>query len=370
MSENHSSPKGKGLSLPGQPTEEAFAKVGSAAGKSLVRGLGKLGNAYVGEWAAKREAKAEALRLAIETDAKVKADTALATVRREQELAEFEHRAALERRAARFRVEMAREQINLEAIERRAIEFTERAPESGDPREIDEDWLFKFADLAQKVSDDDVQALWARALSSAAMQGAPRLSAAALQTLGLFDKNIAESFKSFVAVRALLGFLPFPPTGEGDPQNIDIATLSDLGLIESVLYKGVYQFDDFSFEESERVGKLPADLQTHYALTLRGKEIANAVFRRSEDLSLSEEHEQHYLRIVLMQQFEHKPAVTILSKLGAGDQPPMIRLTQINSLTKAVEEVDWKSMPATQALSTRLRNLLLWAEQTHDIQIK
>jgi hypothetical protein len=193
MSEDHSSPKGKGLSLPGQPTEEAVAEVGSAAGKSLVRGLSRLGNAYVSEWAAQREARAEAVRLAIETDARIKTDTALASVRREQELAEFEHRAALERRAARFRVEMAREQTNLEAIERRAIEFTERAAESGNARELDEDWLFKFADLAQKVSDDDVQALWARALSSAAIQDAPKLSAAALQTLGLFDKHTARN---------------------------------------------------------------------------------------------------------------------------------------------------------------------------------
>jgi hypothetical protein len=75
----------------GQPTEEAVAEVGSEAGKSLVRGLGRLGSAYVSEWTAKREARAEATRLAIETDAKIKSNTALAVFRREQEMAELEH---------------------------------------------------------------------------------------------------------------------------------------------------------------------------------------------------------------------------------------------------------------------------------------
>ena len=220
-----SASKGQGVSLPGQPTEEAIAEVGSEAGKSLVRGISRLGSAYVSEWATRRETKAEAVRLAIDTDAKIKADTAVANARREQELAEFDHRATLERRAQRFRAEMVREQMNIEAIERRAIEFTERDPDNAKAREIDEDWLFKFADLAQKVSDRDVQSLWARALSSAAIQGSARLSAAALQTLGLFDKEIAESFRNFVAVASTIGFVPYAPDGETDPQQIDLVTL-------------------------------------------------------------------------------------------------------------------------------------------------
>jgi hypothetical protein len=171
----------RGLTLPGQPTEEAIAEVGSEAGKSLVRGFGKLGNAAFGEWIVRKEAKAEAARLAIETEAKIKAATAVVAARREQELADLEHDAALQRRAERLRIELAREQLNIEAIERGALQYAERDPENGSAREIDEDWLFKFADFAQKVSDKDVQSLWARALSSAAMQSRPKLSAAALQ---------------------------------------------------------------------------------------------------------------------------------------------------------------------------------------------
>jgi Protein of unknown function (DUF2806) len=369
-SDDHSPTQGRGLSLPGQPTEEAIAQVGSEAGLSLVRGLGRLGNAYVSEWTAKREAKAQAIRLAIGTDAKIKTDAALGSARREQEISEFEHREALERRAQRFRVEMAREQINLDAIEKHALEYTEQDPDNVNPREIDEDWLFKFADLAQKVSDRDVQGLWARALSSAAMQGSPKLSAAALQTLSLFDGDIAASFKKFVAVIVRIGFFPYLPEGQAEPQQIDVGTLMELGLVREVVSNEPYVFEDFVFEGgiTGNIGLVP--LQGHLGLTLRGHEIATAVFRRAEDLPLSEDHEQQYLRYVLQAQSRRQRHLTILPKLNEGAAPVAIRLTNKNNVAENVERIDWRLSEAAQKVSARLKKLLEWAEQTYDIEIK
>jgi hypothetical protein len=367
-SEGHSSNKqGKGLSLPGQSTEEAVAEVGSEAGKSLVRGFGKLSNAYFSEWTAKREARAEAARIAIETDAKIKTDAALATARRDQEAAELEHRGALERRAARLRVELAREQINLEVIERRALEFTEGDANNGNSREIDEDWLFKFADLAQKVSDSDVQSLWARALSSAAMEGMGKLSAAALQTLGLFDKDIAENFKKFVAVVVRLRFFPHRPDGTAEPQQIDLATLIDLGLIREGFHNNEpYDLVDFVFKE-DHGGLL--GLKTYLELTKRGREIAAAVFRNYQDLPLNEEDEQRYLQFVLQEQLRQGRA-TILPKSDDSDPAMAVHLTKRTALTENAEKVYWKFSEKAQALSPRLSKLLEWAEKDNDIEIK
>jgi hypothetical protein len=365
--DGHQSQQGRGLTLPGQPLEEAVSEVGSEAGKSLVRGLGRLGNAAVGGWVAKKEAA----RLAIETEAKIKAARATVAARREEELADLEHSSALDRRAARLRIELAREQLNLENVERRALEYTERDPENGSAREIPEDWLFKFADLAQKVSDEDVQSLWARALSSAAMQGKPTLSAAALQTLGLFDKRIAESFRRTTSVISTIGFLPVPPKGEADAQDIDLATLGDLGLIDAMLHTGAWRFNDFAFEEGARVGILPSELHNYYGFTLRGDEIARAVFRDFEGLSLSEEHEQQYLRWVLMQEFEHKRTTTILPKLNEGRRQVMIRVTQKDGVTAAIDEGnDWKFFANADAFSARLRKLLIWAEEVYVIEAR
>ncbi|WP_456790296.1 DUF2806 domain-containing protein [Bradyrhizobium sp. USDA 4472] len=234
--------------MPGQPTEEAAAEVASEAGKSLLRGIAKLGDAYVAKWTAAKEAQAEAARLAIETASRIEADAMLVKARRDQEMAELEHQAVLERRLQRLRGELAREQQNLEAVERRALEFTEADPANGSARDIDEDWLFRFADFAQKVSDRDVQNLWARALSSAAIDGLPRLSAAALQTLGLFDGYIAEDFKKFVTVIVRVGFMPHPPSGHPLPQPLDIAALTDLGLIKELVTEGPLALADFSFQ--------------------------------------------------------------------------------------------------------------------------
>jgi hypothetical protein len=85
------------------------------------------------------------------------------------------------------------------------------------------------------------------------------------------------------------------------------------------MFQGAYEFADFAFEPSEKIGPLPADLQAHLALTLRGTEIARAVFREMEEVPLSEDHEQQYLRHILLQQFQHKSALTILPKLPASN---------------------------------------------------
>lgn len=356
---------GTGLSIPGQATEEAFAEVGSVAGKSLVRGLGRLGNAYVSEWAAKREARAEATRLAIETETKVNTKRTLDAARRDRELAEIDHRAELERRAQRFRVEMAREQMNLEAIERRALEYTEADPKNTNAREMDEDWLFKFADLAQKVSDRDVQSLWARALSSAAIQDGTRLSAAALQTLGLFDKDIAESFRKFAAAVSVVGFVPYTPDGEADPQQIDLINLSDLGLIHEYFSNLPYEYEDFTLREGVEMRIKPPLSQR--GLTKRGHDIAVSVFTQADDLSLDGDHELKYFEHLLSGLMQSHPLLTIAPKLN--ETEPLLEIGLSNKSTAdSLHRANWRAEVGAR-LSPRLMKLLVWAENNYDIQI-
>jgi hypothetical protein len=358
--------RGRGVSLPGQPSEEAVAEVGSEAGKSLIRGLGKLGNASISEWTAKREARAEAARLAIETEAKIKTDAAVNVGRREQEVAEFDHLAALERRAARLRVELAREQLNLEAIERSAIRYTESDPGNSKSQELDEDWLFRFADLAQKVSDKDIQALWGRALASAAVEGAPTLSAAALQTLGLFDAGIAESFRKFVAVVSKITYFPYVPDGENELHNIDLGRLFDLGLISEQSHNGPLELTDFSFGE-RRTGNLGLSmLQSTIGLTRRGYDIAVAVFRDDEDLPLGEELEQQYLRRILESQMRQSTG-TIVTRLEHVDPPITIRVKK--RTTDGAEKSNWMSSDEFGMLSDRLKRLLVSVKQNYDIEL-
>jgi hypothetical protein len=104
--------------------------------------------------------------------------------------------------------ELEREQLNLESIQSKAIEYAEQDQGRDNARELDQDWLFRVADLAQKISDKDVQELWARAVSSAAVKGGTLLSSTALQTLGLMDGRAAKDFKNFIMIFASLGVFP------------------------------------------------------------------------------------------------------------------------------------------------------------------
>ncbi len=224
------------VSLPGQPTEEAAAEVATAAGKSAVRGFGNLLDATFSGFISTRHARADAARLAIETDAKIASERALVDARRQYELSEIDHQGLVRRRLDRAYNEFRREQQNLKSIEKKAIEFAEHDPESDKAREIDQDWIFRAADLAQKISDKDVQELWACAFSSAAIETSKPLSAAALQTLGLFDKRAAHDFRKFIMIAQRLGFFPAIDQGrqlnQVEPQGIEILGLIDLGLIQ------------------------------------------------------------------------------------------------------------------------------------------
>jgi hypothetical protein len=366
--ENRKPSKSLGPSLPGQPTEEAIAEVGSEAGKSLIRGLAKLGDASVAEWAATREARAEAARLAIETTSKIENDAALTSARRERELAELEHQATLQRRVARLRHELVQEQVNLEKIEQRALTLIESDPENSNGREIDNDWLFSFADFAQKVSDDDVQNLWAHVLSSAAIGSLPRLSAAALQTLSLFDSHVAGEFKKFVTVVVSIGFMPHPSSGHEQPQPIDFAALMDMGLVREVVNSEPPRLSDFAFDNQGTSNLGLKLLQTFLGLTKRGSDIANAVFRSVEELPLTEELEQGYLQNILRQVMQRSYA-KIIPKLSDNSQVS-IRLSNRTPHTEAVGSKNWRNSRATPFLSKRLTVLLEWAEQqTYNIEL-
>jgi hypothetical protein len=97
----------------------------------------------------------------------------------------------IQRRAmARRRYEDEREQANLEAITRAAIPHLN---DQAKPEQIDDDWLADFFDRAKKVSDKDMQTLWAEILAGQA--NAPgSFHKNALQTVSLLEKKDAHLF--------------------------------------------------------------------------------------------------------------------------------------------------------------------------------
>jgi Ribonuclease G/E len=138
----------------GTRDSKAVADVTRDAGKSFVRGLANIFGAGFTVRIAENQAKGEAARRSIKTEE-----------RRRFELEEITHqgtKALAMHRYERLLVEMAREQANFEAITVRSLKQIELGPGDDKPREIDADWMFKFARYAQDVSDRGIQELWAR----------------------------------------------------------------------------------------------------------------------------------------------------------------------------------------------------------------
>jgi hypothetical protein len=269
--------------VPGQALEKAGAEIVSHAGRTFVDGIARLFGARFAGWIAENEAKAEARRLAIQTDARIDQARSLTDERHRQELEEIRHqetKALAERRLDRLLIEMAREQANFEAIAAHAVKQIEHDPQRDKPRELDDDWMFRFARYAQHVSDIDLQEIWARILASAAVEDRQRISAAALQTISLMDRRAATDFEKFCRVLVTLSWTY--PLHEGshqsEPQGINLRTLQELGLIEEAR-ESEYSFPEFKMKIGQGdIRDIVEMSHSRLQLTQRGVEIAQALF--------------------------------------------------------------------------------------------
>lgn len=95
-----------------------------------------------------------------------------------------------QRTARRFIEEQARHQINMEAIAGKAIPLLNAASDSA---KISDDWVTNFFDKCRIISDDEMQALWAKVLAGEA--NAPgTFSRRTVNFLADVDKMDAEAF--------------------------------------------------------------------------------------------------------------------------------------------------------------------------------
>jgi hypothetical protein len=257
---------------------------------------------------------------------------------------------------------LAREQLNLEAIQRRAIEFAEDNPANEKARELDEDWLFRFADLAQKVSEKDIQKLWSRVLASASLLNSPRLSAAALQLLALVDAKIADGFRKFVAAERAIGIVPiyWSTDGQSEPQDIDIFGLRELGFITNIYSEKPYKIFGTYFGGTLDIKD---DSVSGVASSQRGAEIAGAVFH-GEELSLRPETELTYAKNILEQK----------SRLGMSIVPIHGNVRQefvaVFRDAKARVQSDWRKSQLFSLLQPQMVEFLEWANQTYHVEVR
>jgi len=158
-----------------------------------------------------------------EADAdKIKAHTQI-------EIAELQQRAL-----HRFVFEEAKKQINIESITYKALPYLK---EDADPNSVEDDWITNFFDKCRLISDEQMQALWAKLLAGEA-NSPGSYSKRTLDLLGSFDKTDALLFNTLCGFGWFLGQVIPLIYNENDPiyreHGIDFATLEhldDIGLI-------------------------------------------------------------------------------------------------------------------------------------------
>jgi hypothetical protein len=352
------------FNLPGQEMEKAAAKVATKAGTSIVGGIASVAGAFFAEWIASKKANAAAARMAIETKAKIDRAEAFAEHHRKQDIDAIEHSAVVQRRLARLGQELLWQQENFEAIALRSIEIAEQDRLADRPRAIDTDWMFRFSRLSQDASDSDIQDLWARILSSAAIEGRRKVSPAGLQIMSLIDSRTASDFRKFCDVAATFGFFPgHDNVYKNETQDVDVGNLQELGLVGDDPISGAYSFGDFELRVGA-VGGVRIDLlKTTFSLTRRGAEIADAVFSNNH-VPLSLDLQQLYLQEVISNQVNvyHSISITLPPK----DEVWLPFALQImNKRTPPPEGFPLSSI--RNFASDRLWFLLQWAQQHYEI---
>lgn len=314
--------------VPGKDLEKAAGQIATAAGKSAIRGIANALGAATAEYFAKKAAKAQAVKLAIKTEAEIEKRRTMIRAQHEFELEDIAQTGRVEvakRALNRMLSELCDQQENLESIGARSIELLEAAP-SAKPRELDPEWLFAFSELAQKISDEQVQELWARVLSSAAIEDKTRLSPAALSLLALMDKNIASQFGYFCRVVKSIQNCPrmyspmFAKILPGTPINLGL--LLEIGLIQTSHLLHYNFLDSIMLIESEveldlreKVQKeLSPPLFESYVLSDRGKQIFEAAIADSQDQELSDDELGLIIYFVILDKVAHFGAVHIFNQ--------------------------------------------------------
>ena len=139
-------------------------------------------------------AKLEAIAQAIRTEANAKSIVALEAARAAGR--KFGEDPNLSDRALQaYGGRIVGEQANREAVARAAVkEIRELPPPEHEPKEIDDDWLYRFSRYAEGVSNEEMQRAWGRVLAHQVVKPGT-YSIRALGTLAVMDNDDARMFQ-------------------------------------------------------------------------------------------------------------------------------------------------------------------------------
>lgn len=158
--------------------------------RSAFKAIGQLLTSAVGVPVAKLEAIAQGIRTEVKAKSIVSLAAAEAAGQRVRDDPQLADRALLA-----YGSRIVGEQTNREAVAKAAVAELRELPEpEQEPKEIDDDWLYRFSRYAEGVSNEDMQKLWGRVLAHQVTQP-NSFSIRALETLSVMDQGDANTFQ-------------------------------------------------------------------------------------------------------------------------------------------------------------------------------
>ena len=227
-----------------QGTSNSLINLGdlSKPADTLIKKIAKGVGGFFGPFQIKRLAKAEAVAAVIKAQSDI-------------QINDLKYRAV-----HRWIEEIARDQQNMEDITAKAVP---QLNETANPDAMDDDWIVNFFDKSRKVSDGEMQALWARVLAGEA--NAPgTYSKRTVNFLLEMEKTDAELFSKLCkfkwTIDDAVGPLMFDIEAEiYNKHDINFNTLSHL---ESI---GLIQFQKPGFSVSDfALSGLPKQVVADY----------------------------------------------------------------------------------------------------------
>jgi len=168
--------------------------------------------------------------------AKAEAKANLITAESEIQITGLQHRAM-----RRFVEEETKHQSNIENITLKALP---QLDDTGDPSQIEDDWITYFFDKCRIVSDDEMQNLWSRVLSGEANVPGT-YSKRTVNFRSDLDKSDAKFFSDLCGFGWMMlgNFVPLVFDDQADIYNNKEITFESLSHLDSI---GLIQFDNLA----------------------------------------------------------------------------------------------------------------------------
>jgi hypothetical protein len=238
-----------------------------------------------------------------------------------------------ERAGARFLNTAIRKQANVEAIIDKSVALLESAKEE-EPATIEDDWIMRFLEYAENVSNEQLRQVWARILADKAVATRRSMSLLTLDSLRLMEPHQAESFEAFCKIQATFGaVLPFDGRNLKPPIPITndlLFALEELGFTTSTGMNSIVILNRFYLllEGIDHGSLGPTTLPKYYDLGYRGRELADVCVPEYAD----------YLDAV-MRDNKIRPSNDVSCRFLTGEQQADILSSWANFLTMGGADV-------------------------------